>query len=59
MNVLETLMTALKTALTLMGHFSAAVTVNTASLVMKGLVYKREQKREYKSQQQQMKVQHS
>ena len=59
MNVLETLMTAIKTALTLMDHFSAAVTVDTASLVIKGLVYKREQKRQYKSQQQQMKVQHS
>ena len=48
MNVLETLMAAIKPALTLMGHFSATVTVDTASLEMNGLVYKGEQKREYK-----------
>ena len=49
-------MTVTKFALTLMDHFSVVVTVDTASLVMKGLVCKWEQKREQKSQHHQMKV---
>ena len=52
MNVLETLMTAIKIALILMDHFSVVVTVDTASLVMKGLVCKWKKKGEHKSQQQ-------